>query len=142
MKKERRKFSAGFKAKVAIEAIKEQQTIQELAVKYELHPTQINTWKREFLANAEQVFTGEKKADLSDAIMVRYGKAIPYDFSIPYPELAKYFKNIPLFNDVKDDTTLAQKLQIIQDKYTELLEKHNMLLEENNELKYRLSELK
>lgn len=46
MKKERRKFSASFKAKVAIEAIKEQQTIQELAVKYELHPTQINTWKR------------------------------------------------------------------------------------------------
>ncbi|PRD48018.1 transposase [Sphingobacterium haloxyli] len=48
MKKERRKFSASFKAKVAIEAIKEQQTIQELAVKYELHPTQINTWKRNF----------------------------------------------------------------------------------------------
>ncbi|MGK9124572.1 hypothetical protein M1D52_10635 [Olivibacter sp. SA151] len=83
-----------------------------------------------------------KKADLSDAIMVRYGKAIPYDFSIPYPELAKYFKNIPLFNDVKDDATLTQKLQIIQDKYTELLEKHNMLLEENNELKYQLAELK
>lgn len=39
MKKERRKFSASFKAKVTIEAIKEQQTIQELAVKYELHPT-------------------------------------------------------------------------------------------------------
>ncbi|RQP15377.1 MAG: hypothetical protein EAS52_15285 [Parapedobacter sp.] len=43
MKKERRKFNASFKAKVAIEAIKEQQTIQELAVKYELHPTQIFT---------------------------------------------------------------------------------------------------
>src|SRR5690606_24463635 len=49
MKQERRKFSAGFKAKVAIEAIKEQQTIHELAAKYEVHPTQINTWKREFL---------------------------------------------------------------------------------------------
>ena len=57
MKKERRKFSAGFKAKVAIEAIKEQQTIHELAVKYEVHPTQINTWKREFLDNAESVFS-------------------------------------------------------------------------------------
>lgn len=60
MKKERRKFSASFKAKVAIEAIKEQQTIHELAVKYELHSTQINTWKKEFLANAESVFTTEK----------------------------------------------------------------------------------
>jgi transposase len=57
MKKERRKFSAGFKAKVAIEAIKEQQTVHELAAKYEVHPTQINTWKREFLANAESVFS-------------------------------------------------------------------------------------
>ncbi|WP_149915239.1 transposase [Sphingobacterium cavernae] len=57
MKKERRKFSASFKAKVAIEAIKEQQTVHELATKYEVHPTQINTWKREFLDNAESVFS-------------------------------------------------------------------------------------
>ena len=63
MKKSRRKFSASFKAKVAIEAIKEQQTIQELSVKYELHPTQINTWKREFLDNSEKVFAGEKKEE-------------------------------------------------------------------------------
>ncbi|MGJ1194608.1 MULTISPECIES: transposase [unclassified Sphingobacterium] len=46
MKKTRRKFSASFKAKVAIEAIKEQQTIHELASKYEVQATQINTWKR------------------------------------------------------------------------------------------------
>jgi len=57
MKKERRKFSAGFKAKVAIEAIKEQQTVHELAAKYQIHPTQINTWKREFLDKAESVFS-------------------------------------------------------------------------------------
>src|SRR5690606_660226 len=67
MKKERRKFSASFKAKVAIEAIKEQQTIQELAVKYELHPTQINTWKREFLDNAESVFTTDKSPIKDDS---------------------------------------------------------------------------
>lgn len=63
MKKSRRKFSASFKAKFAIEAIKEQQTIQELAAKYELHPTQINAWKREFLDNSEKVFAGEKKGE-------------------------------------------------------------------------------
>ena len=67
MKKERRKFSASFKAKVAIEAIKEQQSIQELAVKYELHPTQINTWKREILDNAECVFTTEKSSSKDDS---------------------------------------------------------------------------
>lgn len=60
MKRERRKFTASFKAKVAIEAIKEHQTIQDLASKYELHPTQINTWKKEFLENAETVFQSEK----------------------------------------------------------------------------------
>jgi len=67
MKKERRKFSAGFKAKVAIKAIKEQQTIQELAAKYEFHPTQINTWKRDFLENSEKVFSGEKKEEQGDS---------------------------------------------------------------------------
>lgn len=38
----------GFKAKVALEALKEQQTLQELAQKCELHPNQISAWKQEF----------------------------------------------------------------------------------------------
>ncbi|WP_026632837.1 transposase, partial [Dyadobacter alkalitolerans] len=62
MKKERRKFSASFKAKVAIEAIKEVSTVQDLASKYEIHPTQITAWKREFLENAELVFSKEQPA--------------------------------------------------------------------------------
>lgn len=62
MKKERRKFSASFKAKVAIEAIKEVSTVQELASKYDIHPTQIAAWKREFLENAELVFSKEQPA--------------------------------------------------------------------------------
>lgn len=67
MKKERRKFSASFKAKVAIEAIKEQQKIHELAAKYEVHPTQINTWKREFLDNADTVFNKDKAVSKDDS---------------------------------------------------------------------------
>jgi transposase len=59
MKKERRKFSASFKAKVAVEAIKEISTSQELSSKYQIHPTQIAAWKREFLENAELVFSKE-----------------------------------------------------------------------------------
>ena len=57
MKRKRRKFSSKFKTKVALEAIKERQTLSELAEKYELHPNQITTWKKDFLANAEEVFT-------------------------------------------------------------------------------------
>lgn len=55
-KSSRRKFTAEFKSKVCIEAIKERQTIEALAKKYDLHPTQINTWKKEFLQNSPVVF--------------------------------------------------------------------------------------
>jgi transposase len=59
-KKSRRKFTAEFKAKVILEALKERSTIEELARKYELHPTQINNWKREAVANMAAVFSGDK----------------------------------------------------------------------------------
>jgi len=58
MKKSRRKFTAEFKAKVAIEAIKEIKTISELAQIYQVHPNLITHWKKEFLANAGKVFNG------------------------------------------------------------------------------------
>ena len=54
--KSRRKFTSEFKAKVAISAIKEQKSITELAQKYELHPNQINSWKKEFLNNSSLIF--------------------------------------------------------------------------------------
>ena len=60
MRKERRTFLASFKAKIAIEAIKEQLTISELAQKHQLHPNQIATWKKEFLAKADTVFDNGK----------------------------------------------------------------------------------
>jgi transposase len=55
-KSSRRKFTSDFKAKVVIEALKERSTIEELARKYELHPNQITTWKKAFLANASAAF--------------------------------------------------------------------------------------
>jgi len=58
-KKSRRKFTAEFKAKVALEAIRERYTVEELARKHELHPTQINSWKKEFLSKAAAVFEAE-----------------------------------------------------------------------------------
>jgi transposase len=64
-KKERRNFSSEFKAKVVIEALKERYTIEELSAKYELHPNQIGTWKKEFIENAATIFQqkGEKQPD-------------------------------------------------------------------------------
>lgn len=59
----RRRFSADFKAKVAIEAIKGQQTLAELAGQYQVHPNQITQWKKQLLAAAEQVFSSRQESD-------------------------------------------------------------------------------
>jgi transposase len=59
-KKSRRKFGADFKSKVVLEALKERSTIEEIARKYELHPTQINTWKKEAVTNMTAVFGSDK----------------------------------------------------------------------------------
>jgi transposase len=80
-KTSRRKFSAEFKSKVCIEAIKEQQTIEALAKKYEVHPTQINSWKKEFLKNSATVFekegtgsSGDEKDQLIQALYAQIGE--------------------------------------------------------------------
>lgn len=65
MKSTRRQHSAEFKAKVAIEALRERQTIAELSQKYELHPNQITSWKQEFMQKSASVF--ERKAAKSDS---------------------------------------------------------------------------
>ena len=56
-KQSRRKFTVDFKLKVVLEAFKERSTIEELSKKYEVHPTQINAWKREFLGKASSLFS-------------------------------------------------------------------------------------
>jgi transposase len=66
MKNTRRKFSTSFKTKVVLEALKERQTSSELAEKYQLHPNQINTWKKEFLDNASKAFEGEDRSAVKD----------------------------------------------------------------------------
>ena len=79
MKKVRRKFSAAFKAQVALEALKERQTLAALAEKFELHPNQISQWKQEFLENSQKVFTGtegkekEQQVDL-DTLYAKIGQ--------------------------------------------------------------------
>ena len=54
--KTRRRFSAEFKAKVALEAIRGEGTISELAMKHQLHPNQITQWKRQAIDKLAKVF--------------------------------------------------------------------------------------
>lgn len=56
MSRKRRSFTPSFKAKVALEALRETKTIAEIAQRHKLHPTQINLWKKQLLERAEDVF--------------------------------------------------------------------------------------
>ena len=56
MSKTRRNHGSAFKAKVALEALKGEQTVAEIASKHGLHPTLVNEWKRQLADGASSVF--------------------------------------------------------------------------------------
>ena len=67
MKKQtRRKFSPAFKAKVALEAVKNQQTLAELAKKFDLNSVVISKWKAEFLENLSATFERSESTEVQD----------------------------------------------------------------------------
>ena len=71
MSKERRKHSPAFKGKVALEAVKGEETVAQLAVRYEVHPGQIQAWKKALVEGASGVFgNGKEQKTKSDAALV------------------------------------------------------------------------
>ena len=56
---QRRKFSAEFKAKVALEAIRGERSISEIASENKIHPTQIANWKKQLLKRLPEIFTDQ-----------------------------------------------------------------------------------
>src|SRR5690625_5228726 len=79
MKRKRRHFGSKFKTKVVLEALKERETIQQIASKYELHPNQITNWKKQFLENADKALRDDKSAaELKKAILTKQTTTILY----------------------------------------------------------------
>ena len=75
----RRKSGKEFKAKVVLESLKERETPESLAKKYELPPTQISAWKAQALQNFGEVFCSEKPGS----------KEKPVDVDKPYSQIGR-----------------------------------------------------
>jgi transposase len=60
MTSHRRRYSADFKAKIALEAIKADRTINEIAALHEIHPNQIALWKKQLLEELPQIFADKR----------------------------------------------------------------------------------
>jgi transposase len=63
LKRTRRKIDDALKTKVVLESLKDIEPLSVLASRYEVHPNQISQWRKQFLENAQSVFSGNKSAE-------------------------------------------------------------------------------
>lgn len=77
----RKRHSGSFKAEVALEAMKEGSTMNEVALKYKIHPTQVSDWKKMLLDGAQNLFEpsskrakGEATQDFVDELFEEIGR--------------------------------------------------------------------
>jgi transposase len=66
-KRARRSHPPAFKAKVALAAIREENTLAEIAQQYDVHPTQVTQWKAQLLKRSAGVFRGDEAINLGSA---------------------------------------------------------------------------
>ena len=64
----RRRFTNQYKAKVALEALRGDKTIQEIAAQHQLHPNQVSQWKKQAVEGLSEVFSqGDKSPSVTEA---------------------------------------------------------------------------
>jgi putative transposase len=61
MQAKRKRYSATYKSRVAVEALKEQKTLSELSSEYGVHSNQISLWKKKLLTEAEFIFSNKRQ---------------------------------------------------------------------------------
>ncbi len=89
----RRRFTADFKAKVALEALRGDRTIQEIAVRHKVHPNQVSTWKRQAMDGLGEVFSnGAERAGRDHETEVRDLHAKIGELSVERDFLARGLK--------------------------------------------------
>ena len=71
MKRKRRNHSSAFKAKVAVAALKGDKTMVELAEQFDVHPNQIQDWRKKLLENADMVFGGSEQERANTAGQIK-----------------------------------------------------------------------
>lgn len=80
MKRQRRNFTSKLKAKVALEAVKENQTMSELSTKHEVHANMVSAWKKTLTERAAELFDnkrgrkGEEDTELIDRLYRQIGQ--------------------------------------------------------------------
>lgn len=91
-KTKRKRYSAEFKAKVALEAIKGEQTVAELGSRYGLHPNMITNWKRRAIENLAETFsTKAERARSADDPQIKELHAKIGELTVERDFLAKAF---------------------------------------------------
>ena len=90
---QRRRFTADFKAKVALEALRGDKTMQEIAARYKVHPNQVSTWKRQAMAGLGAIFSnGVDKVRVDHESEVRDLHAKIGELTVERDFLARGFK--------------------------------------------------
>jgi len=67
MAAKRRRFSAGFKKRVALEALRGKDTVRQIAARHQVHPNQVGAWKRKAVEGLDEVFAGGRSKARTDS---------------------------------------------------------------------------